>query len=74
MKGLSIKEAIEMLRKYNVVVGKAAKGSPDKKATKGKKRPAQRASVTETYSDAIREVRSKASEDMFNNLVEKLIK
>jgi len=74
MKGLSIKEAIELLRKYRVVVGKAAKGSPDKKATKGKKRPAQRASVTETYSDAIREVRSKASEDMFNNLVEKLIK
>ena len=102
MRGLSIKEAIEMLRKYNVVVGKAAKGSPDKKATKGKKRAAQGASgsraslgkkarqrqrsrasqrpprvvggVTETYSDAIQEIHSDASEDKFNKLVEKLIK
>ena len=30
--------------------------------------------VAETYSDAIQEVRSKASEDKFNKLVEKLIK
>ena len=105
MRGLSIKEAIEMLRKYNVVVGKAAKGSPDKKATKGKKRAAQGASgsraslgkkaiqrqrdrrsqktggardmrqaMEETYSDAIQEIHSGASEDKFNKLVEKLIK
>ena len=94
-----------MLRKYNVVVGKAAKGSPDKKATKGKKRAAQGASgsraslgkkaiqrqrdrrsqktggardmrqaMEETYSDAIQEIHSGASEDKFNKLVEKLIK
>jgi len=102
MRGLSIKEAIEMLRKYNVVVGEAAKGSPDKKASKSKKRTTQGASgsrtslgkkarqrqrgrasqrpprvvggVTETYSDAIQEIRSNASEDKFNKLVEKLIK
>ena len=102
MRGLSIKEAIEMLRKYNVIVGEAAKGSPDKKASKSKKKTAQggsgsraslgkkarqrqrgRASqrpprvvggVTETYSDAIQEIRSDASKDKFNKLVEKLIK
>ena len=105
MKGLSIKEAIELLRKYRAVVAPAKRKSrkqakPDadvpaattddnsRRDSLGKKarqrqrdrrnKPAARTrdmrQVAETYSDAIQEIRSDASEDKFNKLVEKLIK
>jgi hypothetical protein len=105
MKGLSIKEAIELLRKYRAVVDPAKRKSrkqakPDanvpaattddnsRRDSLGKRarqrqrdrrnQPAARTrdmrQVAETYSDAIQEIRSDASEDKFNKLVEKLIK
>jgi hypothetical protein len=84
MKGLNIKEALQLLRKYNVIEGgadvsdksvaKATKRGPQKGGSGGSALAQFKKGAGQNISEAIRECRVKGSEDKFNTLVEKLIK
>ena len=84
MRGLSIKEAIQLLKKYNVIEGgtdvsdkdvaKATKRDRQKGGSGGSALTQFKKGAGQNISEAVRECRTKGSENKFNTLVEKLIK